>query len=77
MAGPVSVTRSWSVGPYRCTVTVTRPRPGAVVTHSLTWEPTQPRRLSAADIRQYRAGRDRALTEISRELGINAAVLEL
>ena len=41
------------------------------------WAPNAPSSLSAEEWRQYRAGRDQALAEISRELGINAAVLEV
>lgn len=69
--------RTWRTGPYTCTLTMQRPKPGAMVACSIEWLPEQPKRLSDAEIVAYRAGRNNALAEISRQLGMNAAVLEL
>ena len=69
--------RSWRVGRYECTLTVPRPRPGQVMHASMEWAPEQPRGLSDGEILEYRQGRNKALAEISFQLGINAAVLEL
>lgn len=70
-------TRSWSAGRYTCTLTMRRPKPGAVMSACISWLPEQPRKLTDAEIADYRKGRDAALADVSRELGINAAVLEL
>jgi hypothetical protein len=68
---------SWAVGPRMCTLSVQRPRPGALVSACCEWSPTQPTRLSAEEWAQYRAGRNHALTCVASELGISVAVLEL
>jgi hypothetical protein len=70
-------TRSWTAGKYTCTLTMRRPKPGAVVQTTIEWSPCQPRRLTDEEIDQYRSGRNRVLAEVSRELGLNAAVIEL
>lgn len=69
--------RQWSVSRYTCALTVQRPKRDAVVAACIEWSPEQPSRLTDQELAEYRAGRDKALTEISHELGINAAVLEL
>ena len=69
--------RSWRAGRYTCTLTMQRPKPGAVVSCSIEWAPKQSRQLSDGEMTEYRAGRNRALAKISAQLGVNAAVLEL
>ena len=69
--------RTWSVGRYTCTITLQRPRRGAVLNAAAEWAPEQPSRLSDSELAEYRRGRNQALAEISRELGINAAVVDL
>lgn len=69
--------RSWPVGRYVCTLTLQRPKPGALTSCVIEWAPEQPARLTADELRQYRAGRNQALAQISAELGVNAAVLEV
>jgi 2-phospho-L-lactate transferase/gluconeogenesis factor (CofD/UPF0052 family) len=76
-AEPAFATRSWPAGRYRCTLTMQRPRPGALTNCTIEWAPAQPARLTPDELRQYRSGRDQALAEISAELGINAAVVEV
>ena len=58
-------------------MTIPAPKPGAVLCASVEWSPTEPSRLSTEEWREYRAGRNQALTELASELGINVAVLEL
>jgi 2-phospho-L-lactate transferase/gluconeogenesis factor (CofD/UPF0052 family) len=70
-------TRSWPAGRFTCSLTLQRPRPGALTNCVIEWMPEQPVRLTADELRQYRAGRDQALAEIAAELGINAAVVEV
>jgi hypothetical protein len=69
--------RTWSVGRYVCTLVVPRPKPGHDMHASIEWAPEQPQRLSDGEITEYRKGRNKALAEISKQLGINAAVVEL
>jgi len=54
-----------------------RPRAGALVSCAIEWSPSQPTRLTDDELRQYRAGRNQALAEISAQLGVNAAVVEV
>jgi len=69
--------RTWTVGWRTCTLTMQRPKAGAVLHCSMEWAPDKPVRLSDAEIAEYRRGRNAALAEISLELGINAAVVEV
>ena len=69
--------RSWSAGKYTCTLAMRRLTPGTVVHTTIEWSPEQPKRLTDDEIAEYRHGRNQALAEVSRELGLNAAVLEL
>ena len=71
------VVRSWPVGKRTCTMTVQRFKPGSVMNVVAEWSPSEPSRLSEAEWKQYRAGRNHALAGIAAELGINVAVLEL
>lgn len=77
MSASEAIVKTWSVGTRTITLSVTRPTRGAPVAAVAEWAPDMPPTLSADELRQYRAGRDRALAEVSAELGINAAVLEL
>ncbi len=69
--------RTWPVGQFTCTLTVQRPRAGAVVTCTVEWSPRVPQALAPDEVTAYRAGRNRALAEVSAELGLSAAVLEV
>jgi len=74
---PNVLTRTWPVGDRTATLSVSRARPSAAIHARIEWSPCAPSSLTAKEWSQYRAGRDKALAEISRELGINAAVLEV
>lgn len=55
-----------------------RPQPGEVHSVAMEWLPERPRRLLDREFAQYRAGRDKALRELSEELGLAPPiVLEL
>lgn len=70
--------RSWPAGRYTCTLTVQRPKAGAMVHAVIEWAPEQPKRLTDGEIAEYRRGRNAALAELSEELGgVNAAVIEV
>jgi hypothetical protein len=69
--------RSWPAGRYTCTLTMQRPKAGALASCVIEWAPEPPKRLTAGELLEYRMGRNRALAEISAALGLNAAVIDL
>lgn len=69
--------RTWQVGNRTCTMAVPRPQPGQPVHLVIEWSPAMPRRLSGDELDEYRAGRDAALADVARELGVTAALLEV
>lgn len=69
--------RSFRVGRRTVTLTFPRPKEGSMLAMACEWDPEPPRRLSKAEWRQYRAGRDAAVAELAAELGVTAAVIEL
>jgi hypothetical protein len=71
------VTRQWQAGAYRCTLTVQLPGPGGQAACSIEWEPAKPTKLTGAALQEYRRGRDQAFAEISGELGLSVAIVEL
>ncbi len=76
-ASPALFVRSWRVVQYECTLTVPRPQPGHLLSAAMEWTPAMPTRLTDTEMREYRQGRNLALAEISAELQITAAVVEL
>jgi hypothetical protein len=69
---------SWRVG--RCTVTMTQHLeliPGSFGTLRVEWAPAMPRKLSKAEWRQYRAGRDAHHQRIADITGAAVACAEL
>ena len=69
--------RSWPVGSLTCTLTVQRPKPGAVASALVEWTPAEPTRLTTEEWREDRAGRNHAIAALAAELGINVAVRDL
>ena len=76
-AEAASVTRSWSVGPYTATLTVPRTKPGYLASAVIEWSPHVPQRLTEDQLETYRRGRNAAVAELSAELGVIAAVVDL
>jgi hypothetical protein len=77
-ATAAAAVRTWSVGKdYRCTLTLPKPTPGASLSWSVEWEPYLPERLSQSEISDYLAGRNKALAELSQELGLRAMVIDV
>lgn len=77
MSAEVAVlTHSWLVGPYRVTLTVQHPVPGRSMHCSCEWEPSLPERLTEEEVCQYVRGRDAALCELSRQLGVRVLMPE-
>lgn len=73
---PLSVSR-FGVGERTCVMTIPRPKAGQLASCVVEWVPDVPDRLSPSEMGEYRAGRDRVLAALARELGITAAVVEI
>lgn len=71
------LTHTWRIGQRTCVLTIARPIAGQAVHAVFEWTPDVPKNLSAAEWKQYRAGRDAGLAELSRKLGVRAVALEL
>jgi hypothetical protein len=76
-ASVAALVRTFRVGPRMVTWTIPQPTPGSVSHSVVEWEPDMPKRLSEAEWRQYREGRDAIYAELSAVLGIRIAVMEL
>jgi hypothetical protein len=68
---------SFRVGRHTVTVTIQRPRAGAVVAMVTEWQPNMPSRLSDAQLKAYRRGRDEAVAMLAARTGIEIAVVEV
>lgn len=75
-ASAAVLTRSWSVGRFTVTLTCPRPEAGASQVAAIEWAPHAPDRLTAAELRQYREGRDAAVAELAGALRLRIAVVE-
>lgn len=72
-----SISRSWSVGRYTCTLTVPKAGPNKVASAVIEWSPGFPDSLTSAQRAAYRHGRDAAIAEVAATLGVNTAVIDL
>ena len=70
--------RMWSVGKYTVTLTLPKPRRGERVCASIEWAPSMPTgRLTDAELQQYIAGRNAAISELSEALGLRFLVIDI
>jgi len=77
-AEAAALARTWSVGRWRVTLTVPSAQLGQVRQAVFEWSPSLPTRmLTKSEMRQYRAGRDRAIGELAVALGGPALLLEV
>lgn len=76
-AEAATISRTWKVGNRTVTLTLPKPKRGGVQSCVIEWAPDVPPTVSAAELAEYRAGRNAALAELARELGGNVAVLEV
>jgi len=61
------------VGSHICTLGIgANPRQALI-----SWQPSPPDRLGAAELQQYRAGRDKAVREAAAVLGLKVGVVDL
>jgi hypothetical protein len=70
-------TRSWRVGTCTCTLSVPTLKTGRPAHACIEWDPSAPAQLSPAELRQYLAGRDAAVADLAREMGLTVAVIDL
>jgi hypothetical protein len=81
-AATAIVSRSWPVGARTACLSVPRPEPGKPAHFPggacvIEWTPSPPSKLTPGEWQQYRQGRNAAVAQIAKELGIAVAVLEL
>jgi hypothetical protein len=69
--------KSWLVGHRTVTMTIPRGKPGQAASCSVEWDPDLPKRLTPAELVQYRAGMSCALLKLSRDLDIRIAAVDL
>jgi len=74
MAERSAFARSFQVGAYTCTVAIQAPSAG-VSNFVAEWSPQTPPFLTKKEMRQFRAGRDRAIREVARLLNYSGDVL--
>ena len=74
-AEAAAFTATWRVGSRTVTLTSPRPKPGRALSAVIEWDPAMPRKLSPAEMAEYRAGRDAALADMAQALGVTVAVL--
>jgi hypothetical protein len=74
-AEAAAFTRTWRAGRYTVQLTAPRPKPGQAQSAVIEWSPRLPRKLTPAESAEYRTGRDAALLELSKALGIPVVVV--
>ena len=72
-----AVVHSFRVGKRTVTITIPYPELDSCIAMACEWSPTVPKRLSRRGWREYRAGRDAALAELSRITGERCVVVEI
>jgi hypothetical protein len=77
MTAEAGFTRSWPVGRYTATLTAQRPKPGSTASAVIEWAPNLPRKLTCDEIEDYRAGRHKALVELTQAFGISVGIVEV
>lgn len=76
-ASAAALSTSWRVGRHTVTLTLPTPTVGEVRSAAFEWSPPKPARMTPAEAQQYRAGRDAAVAELSRALGLRVALVEV
>lgn len=76
-ADSVAFSRSWHVGKYTATLTSPAPVAGQTRSALIEWDPRMPSSLTAAEMQQYKAGRDAAALELARRSGIKLVMVDL
>ena len=72
-ASAPALVRSWRVGSRTVTLSVSQPDAAGQRAAVIEWAPTQPLKLTRAQLKQYRRGRDAAI----EALGLSTLVIEI
>lgn len=77
-AEAVALSVTFPVGrKYRVTVTMPQSRRGEIHSAVFDWEPDVPRRLTKAELQDYRRGRNAAVAELAARTGLRTLVVEI
>ncbi len=71
-----ALVRTFKVGRFECTLTFPQTARSSVLAMSAEWSPSMPERLTTAELKQYRVGRNAAIEELATIVGANVAVVE-
>lgn len=72
-ASAAALVQSWRVGSRTATLTVSQPDVNGQRVAVIEWSPDQPQRLTKAQFKQYRRGRNAAI----QALGLTTLVIEI
>lgn len=76
MSASATFTRTWPVGRYTATLSLPAD-PAGPLALDVSWQPRVPKRLTAAELAAYRAGRNEALQAWAAASGRPVAVVDL
>lgn len=76
MSATTTFTQAWPVGRFTCTLTLPA-NAGGQTPISVHWQPHRPPKLTAAELAEYRRGRDAALSAWAAATGRPVAVVDL
>lgn len=68
MSGSGAIVRSWRVGRYTVTLSMSRPELDTAIQLVCEWAPCLPTNLTRAELRQYQRGRDAAVAGMTEEM---------
>jgi len=77
MTAEAAFTRTWPVGKYVATLSMSRPSNGKAQCVLIEWSPEMPQRLGESEIAEYVRGRNAALADMAAELGLRVALVEV
>jgi hypothetical protein len=78
MSATAAIETRFPVGRRTCTLTLpAAPAAGSPLAMAVEWAPDVPRRLSAAELGQYRRGRDSAVAAWAERTGVRVALVEV
>jgi len=72
-----TLVRSWRVGIFTCTLTIVPNGRSGSVRGVTAWHPGLPPTLDEVEAEQYRRGRNAAISDLARDLGVTVAVIEV
>lgn len=70
-------TRTFRVGKFKVVMSFPKPERGRAGAIVMEWSPYTPKRLTPAELEQYRQGRDAAVAELAEATGMTTMVVEV